>query len=64
MTTKADFSEQEWNLVREGPVDAGMVVASGYIDPEEYIDRDACFEACPVDACFAEVNVQYCQAAS
>ena len=26
MTTKADFSEQEWDLIREAPVDAGMVV--------------------------------------
>jgi hypothetical protein len=26
MTTKADFSEQEWDLVRQAPVDAGMVV--------------------------------------
>ena len=25
-----------------------------YIDPEECIDCDACVEACPVDACFAE----------
>ena len=24
------------------------------IDPEECIDCDACVEACPVDACFAE----------
>ena len=42
-----------------------------YIDPEECIDCDACVEACPVDACFAEdqlpeewtkfteLNVQY-----
>lgn len=42
-----------------------------YIDPEECIDCDACFEACPVDACFAqeqlperwqhfaEINLQY-----
>jgi NAD-dependent dihydropyrimidine dehydrogenase PreA subunit len=27
---------------------------SFYIDPEECIDCDACVEACPVDACFAE----------
>jgi ferredoxin len=27
-----------------------------YIDPEECIDCDACVEACPVDACFAEVS--------
>jgi hypothetical protein len=26
MTTKADFSEQEWDLIRQAPVDAGMVV--------------------------------------
>ena len=26
MTTKADFSEQEWDLVREAPFDACMVV--------------------------------------
>ena len=26
MTTKADFSEQEWDLIREAPVDAGMMV--------------------------------------
>jgi hypothetical protein len=26
MTTKADFSEQEWDLIREAPVDAGMTV--------------------------------------
>ena len=26
MTTKADFSEQEWDLIREAPADAGMVV--------------------------------------
>ena len=25
-----------------------------YIDPDECIDCDACVEACPVDACFAE----------
>jgi hypothetical protein len=25
MTTKADFTEQEWELVREGPATAGMV---------------------------------------
>jgi NAD-dependent dihydropyrimidine dehydrogenase PreA subunit len=25
-----------------------------YIDPEECIDCDACVEACPVDAIFAE----------
>jgi NAD-dependent dihydropyrimidine dehydrogenase PreA subunit len=25
-----------------------------FIDPKECIDRDACVEACPVDACFAE----------
>ena len=25
-----------------------------YIDPAECIDCDACVEACPVDACFAE----------
>src|SRR2546430_1562154 len=25
-----------------------------YVDPEECIDCDACVEACPVDACFAE----------
>ena len=25
-----------------------------YIDPEECIDCEACVEACPVDACFAE----------
>src|SRR6195256_7082322 len=25
-----------------------------YIDPDECIDCDACDEACPVDACFAE----------
>ena len=28
-----------------------------YIDPEECIDCDACVEACPVDACFAEDQV-------
>ncbi len=26
MTTEADFSEQEWELVREGPTSAGMIV--------------------------------------
>src|SRR3954453_17172571 len=26
MTTKADFSEQEWDLIRQAPVDAGTVV--------------------------------------
>ena len=26
MTGKADFSEEEWNLVREGPPSAGMMV--------------------------------------
>ena len=25
-----------------------------FINPEECIDCDACVEACPVDACFAE----------
>ena len=25
-----------------------------HIDPDECIDCDACVEACPVDACFAE----------
>lgn len=25
-----------------------------FIDPDECIDCDACVEACPVDACFAE----------
>jgi ferredoxin len=25
-----------------------------YIDPSECIDCDACVDACPVDACFAE----------
>ena len=31
MTGKADFTEEEWNLLREGPATAGMVVllASG-----------------------------------
>ncbi|MDO9356098.1 MAG: ferredoxin family protein [Solirubrobacteraceae bacterium] len=28
-----------------------------FIDPEECIDCDACVEACPVDACFAEDQV-------
>ena len=28
MTTKADFSEQEWDLHRQAPVDAGMVVVT------------------------------------
>ena len=28
-----------------------------YIDPEECIDCDACVEACPVDAIFAEDQV-------
>src|SRR3954453_13227876 len=28
MTTKADFSEQEWDLIREAPLDAGMVVVT------------------------------------
>jgi hypothetical protein len=28
MTTKAEFSEQEWDLIREAPVDAGMVVVT------------------------------------
>ena len=44
-----------------------------YIDPNECIDCDACVEACPVDACFAEeqlpaewekytpINAQYYQ---
>lgn len=26
MTTKNDFSEQEWDLIREAPADAGMVI--------------------------------------
>jgi hypothetical protein len=26
MTTKADFTEEEWNVVREGPAAAGMIV--------------------------------------
>ena len=26
MTTRTDFSEQEWDLIRQAPVDAGMVV--------------------------------------
>jgi hypothetical protein len=26
MTSKADFSEEEWNIVREGPPSAGMMV--------------------------------------
>src|ERR1039457_6513020 len=26
MTTKADFTEQEWELVLEGPTSAGMIV--------------------------------------
>src|SRR4051794_5007865 len=26
MTTKTDFSEQEWDLIREAPADAGMTV--------------------------------------
>ena len=26
MTTKADFTEEEWNVVREGPASAGMIV--------------------------------------
>ena len=25
MTSKADFTEQEWELVREGPPTAGMI---------------------------------------
>jgi hypothetical protein len=31
MTTKADFTEEEWELLREGPASAGMIVllASG-----------------------------------
>ncbi|MFT4035920.1 MAG: ferredoxin family protein [Patulibacter sp.] len=28
-----------------------------FIDPEECIDCDACVEACPVDACYAEDQV-------
>ena len=28
-----------------------------YIDPTECIDCDACVEACPVDACYAEDQV-------
>ena len=28
MTTKAEFSEQEWDVIREAPVDAGMVVVT------------------------------------
>jgi hypothetical protein len=28
MTTKADFSPQEWDLVREGPAMAGMIVVT------------------------------------
>jgi hypothetical protein len=28
MTTKADFTEEEWNLVREAPTSAGMTVIS------------------------------------
>ena len=34
----------------EGHDEATML----YIDPAECIDCDACVEACPVDACFAE----------
>ena len=26
MTTKADFTEEEWKLVLEGPTSAGMIV--------------------------------------
>ena len=26
MTAKADFTEEEWNVVREGPAAAGMMV--------------------------------------
>ena len=26
MTAKADFTEEEWNVVREGPATAGMLV--------------------------------------
>jgi ferredoxin len=52
----------EGQLVRRGlprrlhPPDAPDYesVEQLYIDPDECIDCDACVEACPVDACFAE----------
>lgn len=28
MTTSADFSPEEWNIVREGPTSAGMIVST------------------------------------
>src|SRR5947209_4767118 len=30
MTTKADFTPQEWELVREGPPSAGMIVITAH----------------------------------
>jgi hypothetical protein len=30
MTAKADFTEEEWNVVREGPAAAGMIVLTAH----------------------------------
>lgn len=43
------------DCIHPAPGEEGHETASIlYIDPNECIDCDACVEACPVDACFAE----------
>ena len=46
------------DCIHPGPDDADFDDAEMlYINPDECIDCDACVEACPVDACFAEDQV-------
>ncbi|HET6508980.1 MAG TPA: ferredoxin family protein [Baekduia sp.] len=43
------------SCIHPTPEEPGFAEAEQlYIDPEECIDCDACVEACPVDAAFAE----------
>ncbi len=47
-----------WTAFHPNPDEPGYdEVEQLYIDPEECIDCDACVEACPVDAIFAEDQV-------
>jgi hypothetical protein len=52
MTAKRDFTEEEWNLVREGPPAAGMIVLTA--------DRGGSFrEAWALAKAFAEARKQH-----
>ena len=41
MTAKSDFTEEEWKLVSEGPVTAGMIVLTAQQPGADQIDREA-----------------------